>query len=59
MISFIASRISFAALVLLLLSGFVFTLFFVAPGDPARIVAGVPPRHRWPWCAKTWASTVP
>tara|TARA_R110002051_G_scaffold67814_4_gene122491 strand:+ start:20887 stop:21843 length:957 start_codon:yes stop_codon:yes gene_type:complete len=40
MISFIASRISFAALVLLLLSGFVFTLFFVAPGDPARIVAG-------------------
>ena len=40
MIRFIASRIGFAALVLLLLSGFVFTLFFVAPGDPARLVAG-------------------
>ncbi|WP_291410324.1 ABC transporter permease [Devosia sp.] len=40
MISFIASRIGFAALVLVMLSGFVFTLFFVAPGDPARIVAG-------------------
>ncbi|MFD1941725.1 ABC transporter permease [Paradevosia shaoguanensis] len=40
MIRFIASRIGFAALVLVLLSGFVFTLFFVAPGDPARLVAG-------------------
>lgn len=40
MIRFILSRIGFAALVLLMLSGFVFTLFFVAPGDPARLVAG-------------------
>ena len=40
MIRFIVSRVGFAALVLVMLSGFVFTLFFVAPGDPARIVAG-------------------
>lgn len=40
MIAFFLRRIGFALLVLLMLSGFVFTLFFVAPGDPARIVAG-------------------
>lgn len=40
MIWFLAKRIGFAILVLFLLSAFVFTLFFVAPGDPARLVAG-------------------
>lgn len=40
MIRFLAGRIAFAALVLLALSTFVFLLFFVAPGDPARLVAG-------------------
>lgn len=40
MMSFLASRLAFAAMVLLVLSAFVFLLFFVAPGDPARMVAG-------------------
>jgi peptide/nickel transport system permease protein len=40
MIRFLAGRVAFGALVLLVLSGFVFFLFFVAPGDPARMVAG-------------------
>tara|TARA_R110002124_G_scaffold286271_5_gene466700 strand:+ start:15593 stop:16552 length:960 start_codon:yes stop_codon:yes gene_type:complete len=40
MIRFLAGRIAFAMLVLLALSTFVFLLFFVAPGDPARLVAG-------------------
>jgi peptide/nickel transport system permease protein len=39
-ISFLASRFAFAGLVLLVLSAFVFFLFFVAPGDPARLLAG-------------------
>lgn len=37
---YLLSRLGFAALVLFFLSAFVFLLFFVAPGDPARIVAG-------------------
>ena len=40
MIGFLLRRAGFGALVLLLLSGFIFVLFFVAPGDPARLVAG-------------------
>lgn len=40
MIRFLAGRIAFAALILLALSTFIFFLFFVAPGDPARLVAG-------------------
>ncbi|MDB5586076.1 MAG: binding--dependent transport system inner rane component family protein [Devosia sp.] len=40
MIRFLAGRVAFAALILLVLSTFVFFLFFVAPGDPARMVAG-------------------
>jgi peptide/nickel transport system permease protein len=40
MISFIASRAAFAGFLLLTLSSFVFILFFVAPGDPARMIAG-------------------
>ena len=40
MIRFLAGRIAFAALILFTLSTFVFFLFFVAPGDPARMVAG-------------------
>ena len=40
MIRFLAGRLGFAALILLVLSTFVFFLFFVAPGDPARMVAG-------------------
>ncbi|MDT0684492.1 ABC transporter permease [Roseicyclus sp. F158] len=40
MIGFLAKRVGFAALVLFLLSAFIFLLFFVAPGDPARLVAG-------------------
>jgi peptide/nickel transport system permease protein len=40
MIRFLAGRLGFAALILLALSTFVFFLFFVAPGDPARMVAG-------------------
>lgn len=40
MIRFLAHRIGFGAGVLLVLSAFVFFLFFVAPGDPARMIAG-------------------
>ncbi len=40
MIRFLVGRLAFAALVLFALSSFVFLLFFVAPGDPARLVAG-------------------
>jgi len=40
MTGFLLRRIGFAALVLVLISGFLFLLFFVAPGDPARLVAG-------------------
>ncbi|MFO1105995.1 MAG: ABC transporter permease [Amaricoccus sp.] len=40
MIRYLAQRLAFAALVLIALSGFVFLLFFVAPGDPARVIAG-------------------
>jgi peptide/nickel transport system permease protein len=40
MIRFLSSRILFGALILLSLSMFVFFLFFIAPGDPARMVAG-------------------
>jgi len=40
MIRFLASRVGFGAGVLLVLSAFVFFLFFVAPGDPARMIAG-------------------
>ncbi len=40
MIRFLLGRIGFAALILFALSTFVFFLFFVAPGDPARMVAG-------------------
>lgn len=40
MIRYIATRVVFGAVVLLALSTFVFFLFFVAPGDPARLVAG-------------------
>jgi len=40
MIRFLARRIAFGAGVLLVLSAFVFFLFFVAPGDPARMIAG-------------------
>ena len=40
MIRFLMQRLGFGALVLLALSTFVFFLFFVAPGDPARMIAG-------------------
>ncbi|WP_341394502.1 ABC transporter permease [Arthrobacter sp. G119Y2] len=40
MIPFLVKRLAFGALVLLCLSIFVFILFFVAPGDPARVIAG-------------------
>jgi peptide/nickel transport system permease protein len=40
MIRFLAHRVGFGAGVLLVLSAFVFFLFFVAPGDPARMIAG-------------------
>lgn len=40
MMRFILSRVGFGALVLLLLSVFVFVLFYVTPSDPARIIAG-------------------
>jgi len=40
MIRFLAQRLGFGLLVLLALSTFVFFLFFVAPGDPARMIAG-------------------
>ncbi len=36
----ILTRIGFGIVVLLALSMFVFLLFFVAPGDPARVIAG-------------------
>jgi len=40
MIRLLIDRIAFGILVLFTLSVFVFFLFFVAPGDPARMVAG-------------------
>ncbi|MGG6897269.1 ABC transporter permease [Rhizobium sp. BR 315] len=40
MIRFLTQRLIFGAGVLLMLSAFVFFLFFVAPGDPARMIAG-------------------
>lgn len=40
MIRYLLSRIAFGALVLFLLSVFVFVLFYVSPSDPARIIAG-------------------
>jgi peptide/nickel transport system permease protein len=40
MIRFLVKRIAFAGLVLLLISMFVFFLFYIAPGDPAREIAG-------------------
>jgi peptide/nickel transport system permease protein len=40
MIRLLIDRIAFGILVLFTLSAFVFFLFFVAPGDPARMVAG-------------------
>jgi peptide/nickel transport system permease protein len=39
-IRLLIDRVAFGALVLFALSAFVFLLFFVAPGDPARMVAG-------------------
>ncbi len=36
----VLSRVGFGVVVLLVLSMFVFLLFFVAPGDPARTIAG-------------------
>ncbi len=41
MIAFLLRRLGFGVLVLFTLSAFVFVLFFVAPGDPARVVGGV------------------
>ena len=40
MTTFLLRRLGFGILVLFVLSIFVFTLFFVAPGDPARVIAG-------------------
>lgn len=40
MFVFLLKRLGFGLLVLFLLSLFVFLLFFVAPGDPARAIAG-------------------
>jgi peptide/nickel transport system permease protein len=40
MIRLIASRIGFGIIILFALSLFVFLLFYVAPGDPARVIAG-------------------
>lgn len=40
MIYFLAKRLIFSAFILFALSVFVFFLFFVAPGDPARVIAG-------------------
>ena len=40
MIRFLAGRVMFGGLVLFALSVFVFFLFFIAPGDPARMIAG-------------------
>ena len=40
MIGYLARRLGFGVGVLLTLSVFVFFLFFIAPGDPARMIAG-------------------
>lgn len=40
MIRYLFKRLGFSALILFTLSAFVFFLFFVAPGDPARVIAG-------------------
>ncbi|MBL8591291.1 MAG: ABC transporter permease [Devosia sp.] len=40
MIRYLRGRLAFGALILHALSMYVFFLFFVAPGDPARMVAG-------------------
>ncbi|MDO5696644.1 MAG: ABC transporter permease [Dermatophilus congolensis] len=40
MTGFLLRRVGFGVLVLFVLSLFIFTLFFVAPGDPARVIAG-------------------
>lgn len=40
MIRYLAGRVAFGVSVLLALSVFVFFLFFIAPGDPARMIAG-------------------
>ena len=40
MIRYLARRLAFGVGVLLTLSVFVFFLFFIAPGDPARMIAG-------------------
>ncbi|KAM9862306.1 ABC transporter permease [Leucobacter sp. BZR 635] len=40
MIRYVLSRVGFGALVLFLLSIFVFILFYVSPTDPARVIAG-------------------
>lgn len=39
-LQFLAKRFGFAVLVLFVLSLFVFALFYIAPGDPARAIAG-------------------
>ncbi|MDR1711680.1 MAG: ABC transporter permease [Propionibacteriaceae bacterium] len=40
MLKTLAQRLGYAALILFLLSLFVFLLFYVAPGNPARFIAG-------------------
>jgi peptide/nickel transport system permease protein len=40
MLRTLAKRVGYALIVLFLLSLFVFVLFYVAPGDPARLIAG-------------------
>jgi peptide/nickel transport system permease protein len=40
MIKVLAQRLAYAALILFLLSMFIFLLFYVAPGNPARLIAG-------------------
>ena len=40
MARFLARRLLFGLLVLWIVSGAVFVLFFVAPHDPARLIAG-------------------
>lgn len=40
MIKQIARRLLFAVIILFLLSMFVFALFYIAPGNPARLIAG-------------------
>jgi len=37
---YLLSRVGFGVLVLFVLSIFVFALFYIAPGDPARVLAG-------------------